>query len=187
MLKNLIDRAAMWWINRRMDREVAELKKQPGYEQLELHKANFDENGWSVDMIHRDVATLAAGAAEMLTKQSAENYVQMVMYPKLESGIRPVEVTVRWYFGGLTPAQKNTALQKKLDAAKAFHPRAMKLIDKKKNFVVVAEDEPYFPTVYALIRAYEFSNGRWTDEDERIYREALQRVGITDVPQHIPS
>jgi hypothetical protein len=179
-LLDLVDRLAMAWINRRMDQEVAELKKEPGYESIQLRKAEFDENGWSMDMVHRDVAILAASAAEMLTKQNAKNYVQMVMYPKVD--MQPVEVTVRWYWGGLTPAQLNSQLQDELDAAKAFHPRAMKLIGKRKNFVVVAEDEPYFPTVYALIRAYEFSNGRWTDEDERIYREAMQKAGVSDVP-----
>ncbi len=58
-----------------------------------------------------------------------------------------------------------------------FHPRAVKLLRKQKNFLVVAEDEPYFLAVYAVIRVNEKKNGRWTKEDERIFQEAVKRVG----------
>lgn len=54
----------------------------------------------------------------------------------------------------------------------AFHPRAVKLMRKRKNFLVVAEDEPYFMQVYRLIRKHERANGTWSDEDERIYQSA---------------
>lgn len=113
MFAEMIDRLAGAWISNRMDRAVAELKKQPGYEELRLEKANFDKDGWSMDMIHHDVALLAASAAEMLSKQNAKNYVQMVMFPKL--GSQPIEVTVRWYWGGLTPAEKNIQLETELN------------------------------------------------------------------------
>lgn len=60
---------------------------------------------------------------------------------------------------------------KRLEAEEAlkFHPRAAKLMRKRKNFVVVAVDEPYFIDVYRTIRAHEQQAGRWTDDDERQY------------------
>lgn len=60
----------------------------------------------------------------------------------------------------------------KREADKKFHPRAFKLIQKRKNFLVVAEDEPYFIMVYDEIRYREKENGGWTEEDERIYQAA---------------
>lgn len=50
-----------------------------------------------------------------------------------------------------------------------FHPRAMKLIRKKKPFLVVAHDEPYFMHVYGIIRTHEMMSGRWNGEDEKQY------------------
>ena len=55
-----------------------------------------------------------------------------------------------------------------------FHPRAAELMKKKKNFLVVAEDESYFPEVYEVIRAHEKIKGTWTDEDERSFHIALE-------------
>lgn len=51
-----------------------------------------------------------------------------------------------------------------------LYPRAFKLMDKGKYFVVVAFDEPYFLKVYAMIREQEKLIGRWTDEDEKVYQ-----------------
>ena len=61
----------------------------------------------------------------------------------------------------------------------AFHPRAVKLMRKRKNFVVVADDEPYFMQVYRLIRKNEKANGTWSDDDERIYQSAQQSMKQT--------
>jgi hypothetical protein len=57
--------------------------------------------------------------------------------------------------------------------AAEFHPRATKLMLKEKNFIVIAEDEPYFSKAYAMIRVYELAKGTWTEEDERLYLYAL--------------
>lgn len=53
-----------------------------------------------------------------------------------------------------------------------FHPRAVKLLRKRKNFIVIAEDEPYFRGCYNLIRMNEFRKGTWTYEDEQKYKIA---------------
>lgn len=67
-------------------------------------------------------------------------------------------------------------LQTKLDRAKAFHPRATKLIEKEKPFLVVACDEPYYAVVYAEIRAREKRIGRWSPEDEIRFQKAIEKL-----------
>lgn len=57
-----------------------------------------------------------------------------------------------------------------------FHKRAKKLMVKRKNFVVVACDEPYFKSTYDQIKLEELLKGTWTKEDERIYQEAVSGV-----------
>jgi len=67
-------------------------------------------------------------------------------------------------------------LRAALDEAKAweeFHPRAVKLLRKRKNFVVVAEDEPYLVQIYDIIREHEKESGRWTADDETYYQQAV--------------
>ncbi len=66
--------------------------------------------------------------------------------------------------------------QKELDEAKMLYPRAMKLIGKKKDFLVVACDEPYFRDVYQTIRFNEIRNGRWNSEDEGKYLDAIAKT-----------
>lgn len=54
-----------------------------------------------------------------------------------------------------------------------FHPRAAKLMSKRKTFVVIAVDEPYFKQAFDLIRAREIEVGRWSASDEQAYQEAV--------------
>lgn len=56
-----------------------------------------------------------------------------------------------------------------------FHPRAAKLMNKRKNFIVIADDEPYFIKAYNLIRLEESRKGTWTEEDERLYKAAFDK------------
>jgi len=67
-------------------------------------------------------------------------------------------------------------LHKQLEAAKEFHPRAWKLMQKQKQFVVVAEDEPYYLEVYATIRKHELEIKRWSSQDEIIYQAEIERI-----------
>lgn len=57
-----------------------------------------------------------------------------------------------------------------------FHPRAAKLMRKRKNFVVVAEDEPYFVLVYELIRMFERQKKTWTANDESLFVSARKKA-----------
>jgi hypothetical protein len=58
-----------------------------------------------------------------------------------------------------------------------FHPRATKLMGKRKPFLVVACDEPYFRQVYDLIRDHEMQKGTWTHEDQWHYDDAFSSKG----------
>ncbi len=60
-----------------------------------------------------------------------------------------------------------------LEQVEKFHPRAAKLAHKRKQFIVIAVDEPYFRQAFDLIRTRELEIGRWTDEDELRYQEAI--------------
>ena len=46
------------------------------------------------------------------------------------------------------------------------HPRAMKLMNKLVDFLVVKVSEPYALQVMRLIKGEEAAHGNWTDEDE---------------------
>ena len=61
----------------------------------------------------------------------------------------------------------------------AFHPRAVKLLRKQKNFIAIAEDKPYFMEAYRMIRSHEIMKRTWTEEDERIFQSAQQGVQRT--------
>lgn len=56
----------------------------------------------------------------------------------------------------------------------SFHPRAMKLMNKRKAFLVVANDEPYYREVYELIRNEETRVGRWDLDDEAKYQAEIK-------------
>jgi hypothetical protein len=68
---------------------------------------------------------------------------------------------------------------KMLEIASAWeelYPRAFKLMDNRKTFVVVASDEPYFKMVYDQIKLEELLKGTWTDEDERAYQACVSSI-----------
>ena len=68
-------------------------------------------------------------------------------------------------------AELQTALREANEDA-AFHPRAAKLMRKRKNFIVIACDESYFMEAYDLIRDFEMQKGTWTIEDQWHYDDA---------------
>ena len=53
--------------------------------------------------------------------------------------------------------------------------RAGKLLLKKKPFIVVADDEPYYMDVYKMIRKHESTKGTWTEHCEVTFRLALEK------------
>lgn len=68
-------------------------------------------------------------------------------------------------------ALRNIAMRKDMEELDRFHPRAMKLMRKRKPFLVVAIDEDYYMRVYSLIRHNEVGASRWDEEDEVLYQE----------------
>lgn len=59
------------------------------------------------------------------------------------------------------------------DAFEKLHPRALKLMRKKKDFIVVADDEPYYLDAYKTIRAQEKQKGTWTEMDEKVFQSKV--------------
>lgn len=167
----LLDRLTNWYANLRYDQDMKKIKKTPEYEEMKLEDVKLDQSGLSVTISHSSVANIANEFAQLLVDTNCDNYLQFVLYAKVKRGIRPVEVTLRWYDGGKTPSQKAAELEAELNAAKAFHPRAMKLIGKKKPFIVIANDEPYFIRAYMMIRDHETNKGTWTIGDEALFQE----------------
>jgi hypothetical protein len=80
-------------------------------------------------------------------------------------------------------ADKYLETEARLAEYEAFHPRAMKLLHKRKNFLVVAEDEPFFFKVCNLIREHEKEIKCWADEDENWYQIERQKYLHRPLPQ----
>lgn len=64
--------------------------------------------------------------------------------------------------------------------------RAGKLLMKGKPFIVVAHDEPYFTSVYLVIREAEKHKGRWTADCERTFQEATRYDHEGEFPKATP-
>jgi hypothetical protein len=77
----------------------------------------------------------------------------------------------------LDEIKRLSPFEEKMKEMEEFHPRAMKLIKKKKNFIVIAKDEPYYFRVYSMIRNAENSKGTWSQEDEIHYILAMFNQG----------
>jgi hypothetical protein len=58
---------------------------------------------------------------------------------------------------------------RRIEKAAKLHPRALKLLLEGKNFIVIAEHEPYFLRAYEMIREQELKQGTWAAEDEIIF------------------
>lgn len=54
-----------------------------------------------------------------------------------------------------------------------FNPRVKRLCSKGIQFVVVAEDEPYYIAVYQLIREQARKKGTWSHYDEDCFKAAV--------------
>ena len=57
--------------------------------------------------------------------------------------------------------------------ALAFHQRAAKLMHKRKPFLVITIDDPYFMDAYKLIQTCEVLKGTWTDEDQALMEKLM--------------
>lgn len=115
-MKGLLDRLAAWWIDRRMHEGAEQVIAESG---VKLHKASLDPNGFRVDLIAPNLVALLDEAAGLLNAQSAENYIQFEMLPRMDrTNGRPVRVTVQW-MDGESPAQQNARLRAEVAQLKA--------------------------------------------------------------------
>lgn len=69
---------------------------------------------------------------------------------------------------------------------KVLDCRASKLLMKGKPFIVVAHDEPYFTSVYLVIREAEKQKDRWTADCERAFQEATGYDQEAEFPKPTP-
>lgn len=91
-------------------------------------------------------------------------------------GIALRHTSLMCLLGRIVPASSASAriaTQREFAEAAARHPRAWKLMQKGKPFIVIAHDEPYFAQVYATIRQHETDAGRWGADDEVAYQKAI--------------
>ena len=107
-----LDEGAGRWLDWRMDRAVA---ANPELEQFKLRKAHWENGRWQTEGFSYSpaVVILAEGCAQMLTAANATNYIEFEMLPRLDRGLRPVAVTVRWLNGEL-PSTKAARLEAEL-------------------------------------------------------------------------
>ncbi|MEL0099842.1 MAG: hypothetical protein VW907_09825 [Opitutae bacterium] len=82
----------------------------------EFKSIKYDQDGesYSVNAImeHPGVAILAEDACSLLEKSGGKNYFEFTLMPRIDRGIRPIVITVRWH-DGMTPGEKAA----RLDAA----------------------------------------------------------------------
>ena len=97
-------------------------------------------------------------------KQSGPHWSTIIRFTKLFDEAWRLDHRVDFLEEYLSDFMK---AEKKL---RELYPRAFKLMDKGKYFVVVAFDEPYFLKVYSMIRDQEKLIGRWNEEDEKVYQ-----------------
>ncbi len=89
-----------------------------------------------------------------------------------------------WTFYNQQPAtndlhEKLESLEKEIRELESFHPRAINLLRKKKNFLVVSDTEKYYLEVYGLIRNSERASGTWTSEDEERYQKEVKMRNVS--------
>lgn len=77
----LLDRLAAWWIDRRMGMGAKQAAAESG---VKLLKASLDPNGFRIDLIAPNLVGLLDEAAGLLNAQSAENYIQFEMLPRMD-------------------------------------------------------------------------------------------------------
>jgi hypothetical protein len=114
---NLIDRAASWWLNRRIEAQAAVVAKDTG---VKFHKASMTPDGFNIVLVAPDLLLLIEQAAKCLNHYNAPNYIQFEMIPRLDRSPRPrpIRVTIQW-MDGESPSEQNARLRAEVEALKA--------------------------------------------------------------------
>ena len=98
VLLSAVDRLAGWWLDWRMTRALA---ADPELSKMGFHKAAATQTGCEIEAISPAVPILADQCARLMTQAGAQNYVEFELLPRLDRGLRPVVITVRWSNGEL--------------------------------------------------------------------------------------
>jgi hypothetical protein len=69
----------------------------------------------------------------------------------------------------IKPGETTYECMNRVGAMLDDHPRAVKLMRKRKPFIVIAVDEPYFKRAYDMIREHEQAKDQWDECDEERY------------------
>lgn len=102
-----LERLCSWYLEWRTGQWV---KKNPDLARFDLHRADFSQRDWSITALAPSVALLAEQGAALLDANEAKNYVEFELMPRLDRGLRPIRVTVRWSNGRL-PSQEVARLK----------------------------------------------------------------------------
>jgi len=110
-----LDKLAFWYVEWRYDKQVEEFNEsQPD---MEFKKAEvlIEDGNTIVQVIadHPGIAMFAEDMAKLLDESGAENYVSFEFMPRLDRGIKPVEVTIGWA-RKLSPLKKAAMLEKRV-------------------------------------------------------------------------
>lgn len=110
-MREILDRLACWWLDRRASDGAAQIAAE---RRVTMHRMSAGPEGFRMDVLAPDLIHLIDQAAALLNAQSAENYIQFDMLPRLDrTGQRPIRVTIQW-MEGESPAQQNARLRDEL-------------------------------------------------------------------------
>lgn len=114
-LFRIVDTLAGKWIDWRTDQEV---KSNPDLADIGLKKLDVNNGEINALFVSPAIALMADEASAMLERNNAKNYFEFEMMPRLDRGLPPIVVTVRWKNGKST-AQVNAELKKELEDIKS--------------------------------------------------------------------
>ncbi len=120
MFLRILDKLACKWIDfrqaqnmKRMEKEDPELAQEVGLKKVSAENGNLE-----MVLSHPSVFMLADDFAGLLNEFGGENYLEFRMMPRIDRGVRPIEVVVKWA-GKLSPAQKASKLFSELQEVHA--------------------------------------------------------------------
>ena len=99
---SLLDRLAGRWLDWRMERAIA---ATPELARFQPRKAEWQDGRWQIEGFSPAVPLLAEECARILVQSNAPNYLEFEFLPRLDRGLRPVVLTVRWLDGEMPSAK----------------------------------------------------------------------------------
>ena len=110
-LASVLDGLAGRWLDWRMERAVA---ATPELARFQPRKVEWQDGRWQFEGFSPAVPLLAEECARILMQSNAPNYLEFEFLPRIDRGLRPVALTVRWLDGEM-PSAKATRLAAELE------------------------------------------------------------------------